>query len=213
MSGFMSNGSAGPIDESFPNGYHDHSQSQQTPQPQHHNGGFPPHPSLHSFLPPVTSSPPPQVPSYVPPPQHAMAPDPIHNMQSQAGSAGPNGLASPTSGWPSGQSGWRGTPTQAGFPPAGQQYGRQLPNGHIPNGGLQHQLPPNPLEGYPARGSLPPLGLNGRPGSRQGESRERRRDREGREDRDGDEEITTIFVVGFPDDMLVSHLRTAWYAS
>ena len=55
-------------------------------------------------------------------------------------------------------------------------------------------------------------GVGGRPGSA-GESRERRqRDRSHQRDEDGDrdmredEVISTIFVVGFPDDMLVSRL-------
>lgn len=203
-SGFLSNGSAGQTEELYSNGTHEF--SHQTPQPHHNNnGGYPPGSSQHPYLPPVTSSPPPQVRPYVPPPQHAMAPDPIHTMM-QPGVTSPGGMVSPTqSGWNGSQNGWRGPSSQSGFPPSGQQFARQLPNGHLPPLSMQHQLPPNPNETFVGRGPLSAFGgMNGRPGSRQGESRERRRG-ESREDRDGEEEvITTIFVVGFPDDMLVS---------
>lgn len=202
-SGFVSNGHAGPIDESFSNGYHE--PSQQTPQPQHNEAGFQQHThSLHHpFLPSVTSSPPPQAPLYVPPPQHAMAPDPIHTLMGQQGMVNPNG---PTqAGWNPNQNGWRGVPNQQRYTPTSQHFPRQMANGHMPNvNSLQHQLPPNPVDSYSGRGPLSSLGMNGRPGSRAGESRERRRDRDSRDERDGEEEvITTIFVVGFPDDMLV----------
>lgn len=209
-SGFLSNGNAVPIEERYPSGSQE--PSQQTPQPQHNSAGFSQHPlQHHPFLPPVTSSPPPHVPPYVPPPQHAMAPDPIHTLMGQNGVSSPSGMVSPTQGgWTSGQNGWRGGPSQAGYTPTGQQFPRQMPNGHTHNPNMVHQLPPNPIDS--GRGPLSFSGMNGRPGSRGGESRERRRDRDAREDRDGEEEvITTIFVVGFPDDMLVSrgHRRAA----
>lgn len=201
-SGFLSNGSGGRLEEMYPNGTHEF--SHQTPQPHHNNSGFSSGSSQHPFLPTVTSSPPPQVRPYVPPPQHAMAPDPIHTMM-QPGVSSPGGMVSPTQGgWNGSQSGWRGPQSQSGFLPSGQQYGRQLPNGHMPPLSMHHQLPPNPNETYNGRGPMSSYGMNGRSGSRQGESRDRRRG-ESREDRDGEEEvITTIFVVGFPDDMLVS---------
>jgi hypothetical protein len=178
-----------------------HNESQTTPQPQHNPAA---HYSLVNqipFLPSVTSSPPPHVPPYVPPPQHAMPPDPIHTMMNQQGVTSPGGMISPGSGWPNGPSGWRGSHAQPGYPGPPQHYNRQMPNGHLPGSGIPGQLPSNPVETYNGRMSMPPLGMNGRPGSRQGESRDRRRDRE---EKDVDDEvITTIFVVGFPDDMLV----------
>jgi hypothetical protein len=199
-SGHLSNGSS-RIEETGPNGHHH--DSQNTPQPSHQAGPQYTIPGQHPFLPTVTSSPPPQVPSYVPPPQHAMAPDPIHTIMSQQGMTSPTSMTSPVGGWSNGPNGWAGPPGQQGYPAPGQ-FSRQIPNGHLSGPSSQHTLPPNPLGGYNGRMSMPPLGMNGRPSSRQGESRERRRDRDGREDRDGEEDpITTIFVVGFPDDMLV----------
>ncbi|OCF32306.1 hypothetical protein I316_05974 [Kwoniella heveanensis BCC8398] len=176
-----------------------------------------------AFLPPVTSSPPPHPPPYVPPPQHAMAPDPIHAMP--AGGPGLMGIGQPYP--PPGGSwqgpgpapgpalnGWRGPPPQGGYPSQQQpNYGRQgMPNGHISGPGAQ--LPLSPVENAgPAtagRGSFSSSVLSGmgpgpRPGSAHGEIKERRRDRERREkneeEREDDEVISTIFVVGFPDDM------------
>lgn len=204
-SGFLSNGNARPADLGF-DANHDGSQS--TPQPQHNPAAQYSLANQMPFLPPVTSSPPPHVPPYVPPPQHAMPPDPIHTMANQQGVTSPGGMVSPGSGWPNGPSGWRGSQPQPGFPGPPQQFNRQMPNGHHPSAGASDQLPSNPLETYNGRMSMPPLSMNGRPGSRQGDSRDRRRDREGREEKDLDDEvITTIFVVGFPDDMLVCSLE------
>jgi hypothetical protein len=197
LSSHLSNGRAHP-EEAGPNGNHD--DSRNTPQPQHTAGVQYSLANQHPFLPPVTSSPPPHAPQYVPPPQHAMPPDPIHTLMSQTGPTSPNAIASPSSGWPNGSNGWRGPQIQPGFSGPGQHFNRQLPNGHLP-GSASHQLPSNPLEGYGGRMSMPPLATTARPGSRLDESRDRRRDRE---EKDGDDEvITTIFVVGFPDDMLV----------
>ncbi|RXK37390.1 hypothetical protein M231_05377 [Tremella mesenterica] len=145
-----------------------------------------------AFLPPVTSSPPPQTPSYIPPPQHAMAPDPIHSMPS----------------WP--PEPWRAGPSQ--FPPR-SAYRQSVPNGH-----MQHNIPANLDSSYPRSMSIAGTGvgiggvglqhpamqavmMNGnRPGSAQGRRRREREDERERE-RDEDEVISTIFVVGFPDDM------------
>lgn len=237
---YLSNGSApsegySPPDD-FSAGYPDSmsTHSHQTPQPL--PGGPFPNANPSTFLPQVTASPPPHAPPYIPPPQHAMAPDPIHSMQMSMmmGVQGPGGMMSPPPGmaWSSGPGQWR--PGPGGYP--GQPpYARQnLPNGHAP--GLQHQLPPNPLDAYASgRASMAviPNGLpaataamlqqailagsgSGRPSSTHGDGRERRRERErshrdeergeGERDsgRDEPEVITTIFVVGFPDDMGVS---------
>ncbi|ODN73661.1 hypothetical protein L202_07208 [Cryptococcus amylolentus CBS 6039] len=136
--------------------------------------------SSMSFL-PSTVSPPPNPPPYIPPPQHAMPPDPIH-------SATGTGYTQPQP-WPNGPpgpAGWR-----AAAPPAGYGgYRSSVPNGR--------HLPTNP--DFPGQ-----RGFGTRPGSAHGESRERRRDRRDR-DRDDEREIeeeviSTIFVVGFPDDM------------
>ncbi|KAI9633359.1 uncharacterized protein MKK02DRAFT_39340 [Dioszegia hungarica] len=143
-------------------------------------------------LPPVSSSPPPTVPQYVPPPQHQMAPDPIHTQATQ-------NQAHQASGW-----GWR--PPPQFLPPHGPSYPGQAY-------GPPLRVPPIPNEAgsegrSSARGSMstPPgmmrryeIGERG-PGGMGGRDR-RRRDRD--EDRDGgeDEVISTIFVVGFPDDM------------
>ena len=77
---------------------------------------------------------------------------------------------------------------------------------------MQQPVPPNPADGYPRAMSIGAGGIglhnpaiqhammNGhRPGSAQSR---RRRDRD--DERDEDEVISTIFVVGFPDDMQVS---------
>lgn len=179
----------------------------QTPQPPSNSAGsgFP----SHAYLPQVTASPPPHAPPYVPPAQHAMAPDPIHTLSPLTPQAG--------SVW--GTAGWRAGPPSAG---PGSAYGppSAYPRG-APNGHPTHQLPPNPLEAYGAPGSRqsmtstpgagPAGGVNGAPAGRSnsqtGEPRDRRRDRhrddDGRE-RDDEEVISTIFVVGFPDDMSVS---------
>ncbi|WVF67001.1 hypothetical protein IAT40_001744 [Kwoniella sp. CBS 6097] len=188
-------------------------------QPQNHipyNHNVPP-----AFLPPVTSSPPPHPPPYVPPPQHAMAPDPIHTMP--AGGSGMMGglqqYAPPGGPWPGpgpapglGPNGWRGPPHQGGYPNQQPSYGRQgIPNGQMP--GPVAQLPLHFVEnaGPAGRGSfsssvLSGIGPGARSGSAHGESRERRKDREKKErneeEREEDEVISTIFVVGFPDDML-----------
>ncbi|BEI83810.1 hypothetical protein CcaverHIS002_0404140 [Cutaneotrichosporon cavernicola] len=172
--------------------------TQQTPQSQ--PSGYQ-NTSSH-FLPPVTTSPPPHAPPYVPPAQHAMAPDPIHSL-SLSGQSG--NVWGP---------GWRPGPPGAppGGPNYGPAYGRGAPNGHI-----THQLPPNPMEAYgpSSRQSMtstpgvgPLSGINGalpgRSGSQPGEPRDRRRERhrdEESRDRDEEEAISTIFVVGFPDDM------------
>ncbi|WWD22610.1 hypothetical protein CI109_107103 [Kwoniella shandongensis] len=179
---------------------------QQTPGPYSQNVS-------PAFLPPLTSSPPPHPPPYVPPPQHAMAPDPIHSLPPGGGGQGmlgmnqqlqmgPGGmLPGPWPNGPPGPNGWRGNPGQGGIGFNGQPplpYGRAgLPNGH--------QLPPNPIEAYGpgSRSSFSSQGLGPRPGSALGESRERRRDRRDRDDDRGEDEevISTIFVVGFPDDM------------
>lgn len=87
---------------------------------------------------------------------------------------------------PPGPNGWRNGGGVAGGSFAGYRGG-------IPNG---RHLPTNP--DYPAR-------FGARPGSAHGESRDRRRERRDR-DRDDEREleeevISTIFVVGFPDDM------------
>lgn len=201
-SGALPNVNDGSVKEMYANGTQDF--SHHTPPPHLLNGGYPSGSSQHPFLPPVTSSPPPQVRTYVPPPQHAMAPDPIHTMMGQSGGTSSGGMSSPTQGgWNSSQNGWRPPASQSGFPSSGPHFPRQLPNGHMPPMSMQHQLPPNPNETYHGRGPMSPFGMNGRPGSRQGESRDRRRDRDSRDDGE-DEVITTIFVVGFPDDMLVS---------
>lgn len=169
--------------------------------------------SSAAFLPQVSASPPPHTVPYVPPPQHAMAPDPIHSL-------------SPVGGQPSvWGTGWRPGPAQGGpngaaYPPG---YGRGAP----PNGHLTHQLPPNPLEAYgpssrpsvsstPGVVALPPPGGNNNGGSHSqrsasqpGEPRDRRRERTREEEpreREEDEVISTIFVVGFPDDMSVSDI-------
>ncbi|KAL1407223.1 hypothetical protein Q8F55_006640 [Vanrija albida] len=173
-------------------------EAQQTPPAGSNVSGF----HNVAFLPQVTASPPPHAPPYVPPAQHAMAPDPIHSL-SLSGQAG--------SVW---APGWRPGPPGPGPGYAHPQggYGRGGPNGH-----LTHQLPPNPLEAYgpgsrqsmTSTPGVAPLGsANGDPtrrtGSQPGEPRDRRRERhreeEGRE-REDEEVISTIFVVGFPDDM------------
>lgn len=174
--------------------------AQQTPQGA--GAGF------HSapFLPQVTASPPPHAPPYVPPAQHAMAPDPIHTLSPLT----PHSASVWGPGWRPGPPG----PQSAYGPPSA--YPRGAPNGHS-----THQLPPNPLEAYGAPGSRqsmtstpgagpigPANGMpQGRSNSQSGEPRDRRRDRhrddESRE-RDEEEIISTIFVVGFPDDMSVS---------
>ncbi|KAK8844839.1 hypothetical protein IAR55_006689 [Kwoniella newhampshirensis] len=185
--------------------YNDYSQQ---PGPYMQNG--PP-----SFLPPLTSSPPPHPPPYVPPPQHAMAPDPIHSIAQAGGPTmmglsqqlqmGPGGLIpGPWPNNPPGPNGWRGNPGPGGVGFNGQPHLSYNRSG-LPNG---HQLPPNPIEAYGpgSRSSFSSQGLPGsgpRPGSALGEGRERRRDRRDRDDERGEDEevISTIFVVGFPDDM------------
>jgi hypothetical protein len=195
----MSNGSARQeetVYEGNLEGSHD------TPQPQH-NGVHYSLANQHPFLPPVTSSPPPRILPYVPPPQHAMAPDPIHTMMSPHGVTSPGAVTSPGGGWPNGPTGWRGAPPQPGYLGPGQHHNRQMANGHLPGHGASGHLPSNPIEAYNGRMSMPPLAMNGRPGSRQGDSRDRRSQRDGGERDADDEVITTIFVVGFPEDMLV----------
>lgn len=130
-----------------------------------------------------------------------MAPDPIHSL-SLSGQSG--NVWGP---------GWRPGPPGAppGGPNYGPAYGRGAPNGHI-----THQLPPNPMEAYgpgsrqsmTSTPGVPLSGNNGahpgRSGSQPGEPRDRRRERhrdEESRDRDEEEVISTIFVVGFPDDM------------
>jgi len=198
-SGYLPNGHAPQGDAAY-DGHVDG--SQDTPQPQH-NGVHYSLANQHPFLPPVTSSPPPRVVPYVPPPQHAMPPDPIHTMMSPHGMTSPGAITSPGGGWPNGPAGWRGAPPQPGYPGPGQHYNRQMPNGHLPGPGASSH-PSNPVEAYNGRMSMPPLAMSGRPGSRQGDSRDRRSQRD---EKDADDEvITTIFVVGFPDDMLVRTL-------
>lgn len=97
---------------------------------------------------------------------------------------------------PPGPNGWRNGGGVAGGPFAGYR-------GVIPNG---RHLPTNP--DYPAR-------FGARPDSAHGESRDRRRERRDR-DRDDEREleeevISTIFVVGFPDDMSVSSVPSSSY--
>jgi hypothetical protein len=193
----------------------------QTPQSTSAPGGgayasVPP----QAYLPPITSSPPPHTPQYVPPPQHAMAPDPIHSAQmGMPSGAVPGMMGGP---WQAGVA-WRGPQ------PIHQPFRQPLPNGHPAGPGMQHQLPPNPVEAYnqrmggaPGTGPAPQasllqqaiMGNGGRPSSAHGEGRDRRRrdrdeDRADKE-RDGEEEvISTIFVVGFPDDMQVSRGKVA----
>ncbi|WWC90262.1 uncharacterized protein L201_005195 [Kwoniella dendrophila CBS 6074] len=187
-------------DHNSPIGYGDYSQ-----HPGQH-----PHYSNNpaSFLPPVTSSPPPHPPPYVPPPQHAMAPDPIHSIinggPAVMGMSGPMSSTGMVGGaWPNGPipNGWRGHPAQ----PQNQIF---YARATLPNGG-GHHLPSNLVDMYGGvgRASISGSSLGGlgpRPASGSGESRDRRRDREKREkDEDGDDQevISTIFVVGFPDDM------------
>ncbi|WRT63108.1 uncharacterized protein IL334_000011 [Kwoniella shivajii] len=193
------------IDHSSPN-YGDYVQPPipgQTP----YNSNIP-----AAYLPPLTSSPPPHPPPYVPPPQHAMAPDPIHSIATAGQGMLGIGPVSPTgvmnSSWSNGPApnGWRGHPGMGGFPSQSQPqlpYGRSsLPNGHS-------QLPINPHEpfGGVGRSSVSSSsigGLGARSGSGPGDSRERRRERERRdkdEEADDQDAISTIFVVGFPDDM------------
>lgn len=135
-----------------------------------------------------------------------MAPDPIHTLSLASGQPG--------NVW---GSGWR--PGPPGGPPGGPNYGPAYGRG-APNGHLTHQLPPNPMEAYgpSSRQSMtstpgvgPLSGINGahpgRSGSQPGEPRDRRRERhrdEESRDREEEEVISTIFVVGFPDDMSVS---------
>lgn len=89
--------------------------------------------------------------------------------------------------------------------PSGPPFRPGIPNGH--HVGHHHQLPPNPLEPYSSRSSISgmTMGHAGRPHSAHDGSRERRRDRSSRDDGDDEEIITTIFVVGFPDDMQVGN--------
>ncbi|WVR03016.1 hypothetical protein IAU60_000005 [Kwoniella sp. DSM 27419] len=163
-----------------------------TPQPmQHHLYGSVP----TAFLPPVTSSPPPHPPPYVPPPQHAMAPDPIHSIS--PGAAPVMGLMQqgyPGPGWQGhvpmtqGANGWRGN-SQSVYP--GQPQYR--PNGH--------GLAPTTDAASAGRGSFS-SSLGPKPVSSHGERRSHRGERRERDDSREDEEvISTIFVVGFPDDM------------
>ena len=181
--------------------------------PQHpyrpHHDDTTPQPNLYqqpSYLPPVTTSPPPHAPTYIPPPQHAMAPDPIHGMMPGPAAVGP--------GFPNGA-----YPPQyrAGPGPYGQGY--RLPNGHTPSipgpeGFLPSRHPGGPGGPMANQALLQQAILmsngSGRPGSASG-SRERRprershhRDDEGDRDSREEEVISTIFVVGFPDDMSVS---------
>jgi hypothetical protein len=140
---------------------------------------------------------------------------PFGQGQSQGvGMMGPGGMISPGAmtgmGWSEHQSQHR---NHSVLPPFAQPPFRQ-PNGN-------HQLPPNPLEYGPARTSMPgstgPSALlqqvilsnghvHGRTHSAGGEGREKRRTRDEereRGEREEDEVISTIFVVGFPDDMQV----------
>ncbi|ORY26951.1 hypothetical protein BCR39DRAFT_506429 [Naematelia encephala] len=208
QSGILSNGSNHNDDSSppFSPNYGDRPNNQQTPQP-HPMGSNPgqyvgSNPS--AFLPPLTSSPPPHAPPYIPPPQHAMAPDPIHSLQ--MGMMPPPMSPSSMMAWNGPANGWRAAgPSQIGY----TGFRQNLPNGH--GIAIPHNLPPNPHEPPYHRasisGAINPLQQammgNGRPGSAHGEGR-RRRDREEEGDRDTREEevISTIFVVGFPDDML-----------
>lgn len=196
--GDIPNGSAHHGDLAYDGQYNG---SHDTPQPQH-NGVQYSLANQHPFLPPVTSSPPPRLVPYVPPPQHAMPPDPIHTMMNSHAVTSPGAITSPGGGWPNGPAGWNRGPPQPSYQGSGQHYTRHIPNGHLPGPGGSH-LPSNPNEAHSGRMSMPPLAMNGRPGSRQGESRDRRSQRDGRDEKEDDEVITTIFVVGFPDDMLV----------
>lgn len=196
-SGTSNNSGDGASNQADPSSDTPHDDSQQTPLagPSHNYAQNAP------FLPQVSASPPLYAPQYVPPAQHAMAPDPIHSL-SLAGQPG-GSVWSP---------GWRPGPGGPGpsYPPG---YGR----GASANGHLTHQLPPNPMEGYgsgsrqsmtstPGAGQLNGSGSSqgGRSTSQPGEPRDRRRDRHREEEsreRDDEEVISTIFVVGFPDDM------------
>ncbi|WVQ82785.1 hypothetical protein IAT38_004917 [Cryptococcus sp. DSM 104549] len=177
------------------------------------------------FLPALSSSPPPHPPPYVPPPQHAMAPDPILAMESGPGMlppgvgvGGPGGIRGWSNGapWPNGSrapgggGGGGGAGAGSTTPGFGSSHSQQgYPRGGLPNG---RHLPTNP-DGYASRGSGGGFGAMGmgmggmgpRPGSAAGEARDRRRERRDRErddERELEEEvISTIFVVGFPDDM------------
>ncbi|ORX35166.1 hypothetical protein BD324DRAFT_121250 [Kockovaella imperatae] len=209
----MSNGSAGP------------GQVGESHDPYSHSTPLAPLPSMASssnpalfsninpaaYLPQVTSSPPPHVPTYIPPPQHAMAPDPIHDGHMAGG--GPSMMpwsgAQPSLSHPWAQSNGYGAMPPP--PPRGMMQGQAA---RLPQNGPSG-MPLSPTEPYPSRGSVPlgaysqhaMMGLGGRPGSGHGDGRDRRRDRhrdeQDRDERDSreDEVITTIFVVGFPDDM------------
>lgn len=204
-----------------------------TPQPPSHDtipgGGVYGNANPHAYLPQVTSSPPPHVPQYVPPPQHAMAPDPIHmQMSMMASSAGGGGGGGPGGPPP--------LPPWGRMPPPGQTYRpSNAQNGQQPAGPTPGVYS-DPYGGGGGGGSrpgsqqptVPPgvgllqhamMGNGHRPGSSDSTSERRRRrggngasgsgpggaDRD--EDKDGEEEvISTIFVVGFPDDMSVSPL-------
>ena len=152
-----------------------------TPQP----GQFLQH-TQQPFLPTMTSSPPPHTPAYVPPPQHAMAPDPIHGVSQPA---------QPFTAWSGTAPGqWRPGPSTFPTQP------RSLPNGHDTYATRSTSSTSAPQAMFP--------GLT-RPGSAHGDSRgtrSRERSVGGDTERDSreDEVISTIFVVGFPDDMLVS---------
>ncbi|WWC67413.1 uncharacterized protein I206_101321 [Kwoniella pini CBS 10737] len=191
-------------DYSSPAGYGEYSQPGQQP----YNSSVP-----AAFLPAVTSSPPPHPPPYVPPPQHAMAPDPIHSLATggpgMMGMPGPMSPTGMTSGpWPSnsGPNSWRGQPAQSGYP--GQPQSQHIyQRSSLPNGSQIHvsSHPPDPYGGA-GRSSMSSSfsGLGHRPNSGPGESRERRRDRDRRDKEDDGEDqeiISTIFVVGFPEDM------------
>jgi hypothetical protein len=121
------------------------------------------------------------------------------------------------------------SPSAMGFPPgpypgyrggpSAYAPGYRIPNGHtppIPGPEGYNQTRPTHSMGPASTGqallqqSIMMNGMGGRPGSA-GESRERRQrdrshQRDGDDDRDmrEDEVISTIFVVGFPDDMMVS---------
>ena len=179
---------------------------ESTPQSHIAHQPYPP----SSYLPQVTTSPPPQAPSYIPPPQYATAPDPIHGHGMIPGQT----LVSPNA------MGFQPGPYQ-GYRPGPSAYasGYRIPNGHtppIPGPEGYHQTRSVQSIGPGSAGqallqqAIMMNGVGGRPGSA-GESRERRQrdkshQREADDDRDmrEDEVISTIFVVGFPDDMLVS---------
>lgn len=190
----------------MPDGYEDVGLTPQPHFPSQHYGG-------PSYLPPMTTSPPPHTPTYVPPPQHALPPDPIHALGFNPTYGQHPNITTQMAGPSQWSSGWRNGPT-----PGPSNFPYRIPNGHasagpLPDGYLQQQQRHAMSIGPPGYSAQSGQGLvNGlpRPGSASGDMREpRRRERSHQRERDEDgdredEVISTIFVVGFPDDMSVS---------